>query len=160
MSLTLTALDLPRLQALGAALGAAAHGPLLIALSGDYGAGKTTLVQAIAAGIGIAEPLRSPSYLLARAYTGGRCTLVHADLYRTGSLAEVADLALDELAGPEGIVAVEWPGEAAALALRGWPVLRLALAVEDAPGETRRIDAGWTADCPPGLLEVLRAAAA
>lgn len=161
MSLTLTTRSAAATQELGRALGQSiAAGPLLLLLSGDYGTGKTTFVQALAAGMGVTEPLRSPSYLLARAYDSGRCRLVHADLYRAGNTAEAADLGLDELAGADGVVAVEWPGAAAELALRGWPMLRLAFSADAVEADTRGIELNWSADCPAVLLEVLHAAAA
>jgi tRNA threonylcarbamoyladenosine biosynthesis protein TsaE len=85
--------------------------PLLL-LRGDYGTGKTTFVQGLAAGLGVREPARSPSYLIVKVYDspGQARRLVHADLYRVHSMAEADDLGIDELAGPQGVVAVEWPG--------------------------------------------------
>lgn len=156
MSLTVTTRSPEQTQELGRALGRTiTAGPLLLLLSGDYGTGKTTFVQALAAGMGVSETMRSPSYLLARAYGTERCTLVHADLYRVGSAAEAADLGLDELAGADGVVAVEWPGAAAELALRGWPVLRLAFSADADAADTRHIELSWSADCPGAVAAVL-----
>ena len=82
----------------------------IIVLSGEMGAGKTAFAQGFGRALGITEPITSPTYTLVHSYdvpkTGplGRVTLHHADLYRLDRTAEVADLALDELAEFDGIV--------------------------------------------------------
>src|SRR5438094_9544820 len=81
--------------------------PVAFLLSGDYGAGKTTFVQGLAHGLGIAEAVRSPSYNIVRTYEG-RVPLVHVDLYRTAAQADVDELALGELLPERGVLAVEW----------------------------------------------------
>ena len=83
----------------------------VLVLSGGLGAGKTTFVQGLARGLGVTEPVTSPSFTLVRRYQG-RLVLVHADLYRLDRVHEVLDLGIDELAGDDGVVAVEW-GEVA-----------------------------------------------
>ena len=85
-----------------------------IVLSGEMGAGKTAFAQGFGRALGVTEPITSPTYTLVHSYdvpkTGplGRVTLHHADLYRLDRTAEVADLALDELAEFDGIVLIEW----------------------------------------------------
>ncbi|MHC5935766.1 tRNA (adenosine(37)-N6)-threonylcarbamoyltransferase complex ATPase subunit type 1 TsaE [Nostoc sp.] len=83
----------------------------VILLEGDLGAGKTTLVQGIGKGLGIAEPIVSPTFTLINEYTEGRLPLYHLDLYRLEP-QEVAVLNLESYwEGIEvipGIVAVEW----------------------------------------------------
>jgi tRNA threonylcarbamoyladenosine biosynthesis protein TsaE len=83
----------------------------LVVLSGPLGAGKTVLVRGIARGLGVAGPVTSPTFVIAREHRplpGGRgVPLVHVDAYRLGGDAELDDLDLDtDLA--EAVVAVEW----------------------------------------------------
>ncbi len=83
----------------------------VVLLQGDLGAGKTTLVQGVGVGLGIAEGVDSPTFTLVNEYLDGRVPLYHLDLYRLSG-AEVADLYLETYwAGDEvesGIVAIEW----------------------------------------------------
>jgi tRNA threonylcarbamoyladenosine biosynthesis protein TsaE len=79
----------------------------VVLLSGGLGVGKTAFVAGLAEGLGIEEPVTSPSFVLVHSYQGGFIPLVHADVYRLGTLNELADLELVEEA--EGaILAIEW----------------------------------------------------
>ena len=82
----------------------------LVILAGPLGAGKTTLVQGIGAGLGVRGPVTSPTFVIARvhpAVSGPGPALVHADAYRLGSIGEVDDLDLDtDAAG--AVTVVEW----------------------------------------------------
>jgi len=81
----------------------------LVSLVGPLGSGKTTLTKGIAKGLLITDIVASPSYLLARTYTG-RLSLHHIDAYRISSLAEFAEVGLDAYLPPEdGVSVVEWP---------------------------------------------------
>jgi tRNA threonylcarbamoyladenosine biosynthesis protein TsaE len=81
----------------------------VVLLSGDLGAGKTTFVRGLAAGLGIdADQVTSPTFTLVHEYRGGRLTLYHADLYRLDKAA-TADLGLEELGVSDGVLAIEWP---------------------------------------------------
>jgi len=81
----------------------------LVSLVGPLGAGKTTLTKGIAKGLLITDLVVSPSYLLAREYTG-RLQLHHIDAYRLSSMNELAEVGLDALLPPEaGVSVVEWP---------------------------------------------------
>jgi len=95
--------------ALGRRLGALLRAGDLVVLSGDLGAGKTTLTQGLADGLGVRGPVTSPTFVIARVHPslGGGPPLVHVDAYRLGSLAEVEDLDLDASAG-EAVTVVEW----------------------------------------------------
>ena len=92
----------------------------VVLLVGELGAGKTVFAQGFAAALGVEGPVTSPTFALVRHYRcGSGCavgSLIHADVYRTGSLAEVADLALAELVEEDAVALVEW-GDLAAAAL-------------------------------------------
>lgn len=83
----------------------------LVVLSGGLGAGKTTLTQGIAAGLGVRGPITSPTFVIARVHPslGDGPSLVHVDAFRLGSLAEVDDLDLDT-SMEDAVTVVEWGG--------------------------------------------------
>lgn len=80
----------------------------VIALSGDLGAGKTTFVQGLGAGLGVSGRVTSPTFVLMREYPGGRYPLMHIDVFRLNKVQEVLDLGYDEFLDPSSVVAVEW----------------------------------------------------
>lgn len=81
----------------------------VLLLSGDLGAGKTTFVKGLAAGLGIdPDEVSSPTFTLLHEYRGGRLTLYHADLYRLDKTA-TDDLGLEETGVRDGVLAIEWP---------------------------------------------------
>jgi tRNA threonylcarbamoyladenosine biosynthesis protein TsaE len=96
-------------QAWGARLSALLRAGDLLVLTGDLGAGKTTLTQGIAAGLGVRGPITSPTYVIARVHPSicGGPDLVHVDAYRLGGLAELDDLDLDA-ALDTAVTVVEW----------------------------------------------------
>jgi tRNA threonylcarbamoyladenosine biosynthesis protein TsaE len=95
------------MQALGRRIAEQLRPGDLVVLTGDLGAGKTTLTQGIGEGLGVDGPVVSPTFVIARVHRGGRVPLVHVDAYRLGSVAEVDDLDLDaEL--DESVTVVEW----------------------------------------------------
>lgn len=98
---------------IGGALAAAVPRPAVVLLRGDYGTGKTTLVQGLAAGLGVRGAVRSPSYNIVRLYRGERGSLVHVDLYRAHGPAEIDELGIWEFVESNTVVAVEWPGDLA-----------------------------------------------
>jgi len=102
------------LEAWGRALGAVLPRPVVITLEGDLGAGKTTLVRAICVGIGVAviEAVTSPTFSIIQQYDAPGGPVVHADLYRLRSDAELELLGWDELVGQAPVLLVEWPDRA------------------------------------------------
>ena len=103
--------------------------PLVIGLSGDLGAGKTTLVGGLLAQLGHVGPARSPTYSLIEPYRLAERDVYHCDLYRLKDPEELEDLGLRDLLLGPSILLVEWP-ERAGDRLRP-PDLRLALAYTD-----------------------------
>jgi tRNA threonylcarbamoyladenosine biosynthesis protein TsaE len=79
----------------------------LVVLVGPLGAGKTALTQGIGVGLGVGEPVTSPTFVIARVHTGGRVPLVHVDAYRLRSVADVDDLDLD-MSAADSVTVVEW----------------------------------------------------
>ncbi len=95
---------------LGRRLAALLRAGDLVILAGPLGAGKTTLVQGIGAGLGVRGPVTSPTFVIARVHpvaVGPGPALVHADAYRLGSIDEVDDLDLDTDAA-SAVTVVEW----------------------------------------------------
>lgn len=113
---------------LGRLIGERAPLPLVIGLSGDLGAGKTTFSQAVGQAFGVAEPMPSPTFTLINEYATARGRLYHLDLYRLGDLDELLELGIeDTLAEPELLMLVEWFDRFADWPA-GPPLLRIELA--------------------------------
>jgi tRNA threonylcarbamoyladenosine biosynthesis protein TsaE len=110
----------------------------LVILAGPLGAGKTTLVQGIGAGLGVRGPVTSPTFVIARVHpvvAGPGPALVHADAYRLGSIGEVDDLDLDTDTASV-VTVVEW---GAGLA-EGLAEDRLEISIEpDSDGDVRTV---------------------
>jgi tRNA threonylcarbamoyladenosine biosynthesis protein TsaE len=122
----------------------------LVVLVGPLGAGKTALTQGIGEGLGVKEPVTSPTFVIARVHNGARVPLVHADAYRLGSVADVDDLDLDASA-EEAVTVVEWgQGLVEQLAEEHLEVrldrreddVRVACLVPHGPGWEERLGAG------------------
>ncbi|MCU0567633.1 MAG: tRNA (adenosine(37)-N6)-threonylcarbamoyltransferase complex ATPase subunit type 1 TsaE [Oculatellaceae cyanobacterium Prado106] len=109
--LTLNLPDETATRNLGVVLGRSLPPGSILLLEGNLGSGKTTLVQGMGEGLGIVEPVSSPTFILLNEYPEGRIPLYHFDLYRL-SPQEVNDLHLETywegLEFPLGIVAIEW----------------------------------------------------
>lgn len=107
MSPTLAASDPAATRAVAARVAGHCRAGDVIVLVGDLGAGKTTFTQGLAAGLGIGEPVTSPTFVIAREHRGadGRPGLVHVDAYRLGSALELDDLDVDI---ERNVVVVEW----------------------------------------------------
>jgi tRNA threonylcarbamoyladenosine biosynthesis protein TsaE len=105
----ITVVTADEMRELGKRLGAQLRAGDLLILSGPLGAGKTTLVQGIAEGLGVRGPITSPTFVIARVHPSlsGGPALVHADAYRLGSVAELDDLDLDADTD-SAVTVVEW----------------------------------------------------
>lgn len=100
------------LVAWGEALGRAVTPPLVVTISGELGAGKTTLVKAICRGYGVTEEVTSPTFTLVHEYAGERSTVYHVDLYRVNDPRELTNLGWDEMLAEDALVLIEWPERA------------------------------------------------
>lgn len=92
---------------LGEALGRLLRPGDVIVLAGDLGAGKTALAQGIGRGLGVAETVVSPSFVIVREYEG-RIPLVHVDVYRLDFVQELHDLGFEEVLDDERVTLIEW----------------------------------------------------
>lgn len=95
-------------ESLGEQFGRTALRGLVIALSGELGAGKTQFVKGLARGLGIATRVHSPTFTLVNEYGGGRLKLFHLDLYRLESREQILSAGLEEFLEPDGVAVVEW----------------------------------------------------
>lgn len=121
---------------LGRDLGAQLKPPVLVLLSGELGAGKTTLTKGIVSGTGAIgeDEVTSPTFTLVHKYGNGS-RVYHVDLYRIGDSHDLETLGLEDVLSEPGVVLVEWPER---LTLRtDWPVIRINL--EHVAEDTRRI---------------------
>jgi tRNA threonylcarbamoyladenosine biosynthesis protein TsaE len=125
-----------RTRDVGAALATVLRPRDTVILTGDLGAGKTTLVQGIGQGLGVEEQVTSPTFTLVKEY-GGRLDVAHVDVYRLERVQDVVDLGLDELGGPDRVLLVEW-GDAVQDLLPD-DRLRIELTTDLTGDETRRI---------------------
>lgn len=92
----------------GKEIGKAAVSGLVLTLSGNLGAGKTTLTQGVAEGLEILDAVTSPTFSLVQEYLGGRLPLFHFDFYRLESATEADELGFDDFLERGGLVIVEW----------------------------------------------------
>lgn len=92
----------------GRQFGANLQAPAVIELLGDVGAGKTTFVRGLAAGLGVIGDVTSPSFTLSKTYQGSRYRLIHYDFYRLGDPGIMSDDLAEAMRDPSTIVVVEW----------------------------------------------------
>ncbi len=102
-------------RAFGEKLGRKALPGQVYALEGGLGAGKTVLTKGLAAGLGIEEPVSSPTFTILQIYEGGRLPLYHFDVYRIEDIDEMEEVGYDDYFYGEGICTVEWSDLIAAL---------------------------------------------
>ncbi len=95
-------------EALGAALGRIVPAGTVLAFHGDLGAGKTAFTRGLARGLGISDPVTSPTYTIVNEYRSGRLPLFHFDMYRLTSADDLFDIGWEDYLEREGVCAVEW----------------------------------------------------
>lgn len=111
----------------------------VVIVSGDVGAGKTTLIRGACRALGVTAPVTSPTFTIGQRYEGGQISVSHLDLFRLRDLEGEDPALLDDYLGPDGVAFVEWPGAGADRL--GRPALRVRLAHESE--ERRRIEVDW-----------------
>jgi tRNA threonylcarbamoyladenosine biosynthesis protein TsaE len=94
--------------ALGQRLGRKAMPGEVYTLIGDLGVGKTVLTQGIAEGLGITEPICSPTFTIVQVYEEGRIPFYHFDVYRIGDIAEMDEIGYEDYFYGEGLTMIEW----------------------------------------------------
>src|SRR5690348_10312144 len=106
----------------------------VVVVSGEVGAGKTTLIRGACRALGVSEPVTSPTFTIGQRYAGGRLPVSHLDLYRLGSLEGEDPALLEDYLRPDSVAFVEWP--AAGAERLGQPALTVRMAHLD---EGRRV---------------------
>lgn len=94
--------------ALGQKIGRAATSGQVYTLTGDLGVGKTVFTQGVASGLGITEPVNSPTFTIVQVYEEGRLPFYHFDVYRIGDIEEMEEIGYDDYFFGEGICLIEW----------------------------------------------------
>ena len=95
-------------HALGKRLGAEAKPGDVYTLVGDLGVGKTVFTQGIAEGLGITEPVSSPTFTIVQVYEEGRMPFYHFDVYRIGDIEEMDEIGYEDYVYGEGVSLIEW----------------------------------------------------
>jgi tRNA threonylcarbamoyladenosine biosynthesis protein TsaE len=124
-------------EALGGELAAMLEPGDVVVVSGEVGAGKTTLIRGACRALGVETPVTSPTFTIGQRYEGGRLPVAHLDLYRLESLEAEDPALLDDYLETGGVAFVEWPAVAAP-ALTGRRVF--AVRLEHAGGDRRQIE--------------------
>lgn len=93
---------------LGEKLGHLAIPGQIYTLNGDLGVGKTVFTQGVASGLGIKEPVNSPTFTIVQEYEDGRMPFYHFDVYRIGDLEEMEEIGYDDYFFGNGICLIEW----------------------------------------------------
>lgn len=94
--------------ALGEKIGQEAKPGEVYTLIGDLGVGKTVLTQGIARGLGITEPICSPTFTIVQVYEEGRLPFYHFDVYRIGDIEEMEEIGYEDCFYGEGVTMIEW----------------------------------------------------
>ena len=93
---------------LGKELGEKAYPGQVFTLTGDLGVGKTVFTQGFAAGLGITEPVNSPTFTIVQVYEEGRLPFYHFDVYRIGDVEEMDEVGFEDYVMGEGVSLIEW----------------------------------------------------
>ena len=94
--------------ALGKRIGETARAGQIYTLTGDLGTGKTVFTQGVAEGIGISEPVSSPTFTILQVYEDGRLPLFHFDVYRIGDVEEMDEIGYEDCIYGNGVSLIEW----------------------------------------------------
>jgi tRNA threonylcarbamoyladenosine biosynthesis protein TsaE len=128
-------------EALGEQWGRTATAGLVLALSGDLGAGKTQLVRGLARGLGVTSRVHSPTFTLVNEYGGGRLKLFHLDLYRLETPDQIHSAGIEDFLNPDGVAVIEWAERLPGFAAGGALLEKIARVNIEVLSETeRRID--------------------
>ena len=92
----------------GKELGEKAYAGQVFTLTGDLGVGKTVFTQGLAKGLGIEEPVNSPTFTIVQEYDGGRLPFYHFDVYRIGDVEEMEEVGFDDYVMGDGVSLIEW----------------------------------------------------
>ena len=93
---------------LGKKIGENAKAGQIYTLTGDLGVGKTVFTQGLAAGLGITEPVNSPTFTIVQMYEDGRLPFYHFDVYRIGDIEEMEEIGYEDCFCGEGVCLIEW----------------------------------------------------
>lgn len=93
---------------LGKKIGENAKAGQIYTLTGDLGVGKTVFTQGLAAGLGITEPVNSPTFTIVQMYEDGRLPFYHFDVYRIGDIEETEEIGYEDCFYGEGVCLIEW----------------------------------------------------
>ncbi len=94
--------------AFGEQIGKEAKPGTIITLIGDLGVGKTVFTQGVASGLGIKEPISSPTFTIVQIYEEGRMPFYHFDVYRIGDIEEMDEIGYEDYFFGDGLCIVEW----------------------------------------------------
>lgn len=93
---------------LGKSIGEKATAGQVITLVGDLGVGKTVFTQGLACGLGIKEPINSPTFTIVQEYEEGRLPFYHFDVYRIGDISEMDEIGFEDYIYGSGVSLIEW----------------------------------------------------
>lgn len=102
----------PELVAWGEEFGRELRAPAVITLTGDLGAGKTTLTQAICRGYGVVDDVTSPTFAIVHVYEAPKSAVHHVDLYRLDGPRDLQNIGWDDMLRSDAVLIVEWPDRA------------------------------------------------
>lgn len=95
-------------RALGRQIGAACEAGTIVLLHGDMGVGKTVFTKGFAEGLGVAEPVNSPTFTIVQIYESGRLPLYHFDVYRIADVEEMEEIGYEDYFYGDGVCLIEW----------------------------------------------------
>lgn len=137
MEIRLTTRSADETRGLGEALAEVLEPNDVVSLTGEPGAGKTTLVQGVGAGLGSRSRVVSPTFTLVREYEGGRLHVFHLDVYRLNMIQDVLDLGVEDMLEGGGVTLIEW-GDVIE-GILGANMLEIELTLPDLTSEEREL---------------------